>query len=112
MTDCKSIEDLEKKYKKISNSIESGVHSVTSIHVHRIIDSSIDEAVKIATQQERGRSSKIISLAISMLNAVGCFQGCDGSGAIQLSEDEVIQCQWCDELRQIKAYYDEIVKGE
>ena len=43
-----------------------------------------------------------IKLAIGMLNHVKCVQNCDGNGAIQISEDEWEQCQWCDELNKLK----------
>ncbi len=41
--------------------------------------------------------------ALGMFAHVDCIQGCGGSGAIQVSEDEVQQCQWCCELDSIKA---------
>ncbi len=41
--------------------------------------------------------------ALGMLTHVACIQGCGGSGAIQISEDDIQQCQWCDELDSIKA---------
>ena len=27
-----------------------------------------------------------------------CYQGCGGSGGVQISEDEVQQCQFCDQI--------------
>ena len=40
-------------------------------------------------------------MAIKMLNYINCPE-CDGSGAKQISEDEVAQCQWCDEKNKIQ----------
>ena len=40
---------------------------------------------------------KALTIANGMLNHVGCItNGCIG-GAIQTSEDDFEQCQWCDE---------------
>ncbi len=42
-------------------------------------------------------------IATKLLAHADCIQGCGGSGAIQVSEDEVVQCQWCAELDDFKA---------
>jgi hypothetical protein len=36
-----------------------------------------------------------------MIEYVGCKE-CGGAGAVQISEDEVHQCQWCAEKDYIK----------
>ncbi len=39
---------------------------------------------------------KALKIANGMLNNFKCIQDCKG-GAIQISEDDFEQCQWCDE---------------
>lgn len=53
-----------------------------------------------ADQAEIKRLREALEKAINMLNNIECPQDCV-NGAIQISEDEVQQCQWCDELNQI-----------
>lgn len=37
---------------------------------------------------------------------------CDGSGATQISEDEIRQCQWCDEKKKAQALLGADVSGK
>ena len=55
---------------------------------------------------------EILKLAFSMINHIKCINsGCDGKGAIQISYDEWIQCQWCDEKIIIESKIKEIENG-
>lgn len=45
---------------------------------------------------------KALNISWRQLRVVGCYQGCGGSGAIQISEDDCEQCQWCGEQIIIK----------
>jgi len=50
------------------------------------------------------RALKIAWNQLTSINAMqGCPQGCGGTGAIQLTEDDWDQCQWCGEQEIIRA---------
>lgn len=53
-------------------------------------------------ETENTRLKEQVNNAAAMLRHVQCPQGCGGTGAIQISEDDVEQCQWCAELQQLK----------
>lgn len=44
-----------------------------------------------------------LELSLKRNALFGCIQNCDGNGAIQLSEDEWEECQWCSERKYLES---------
>lgn len=63
------------------------------------------KGASIAHEQGRREAEEplvqILEMADGMLAHVGCVQRCQ-AGAFQITEDEVQQCQWCDQHQQIR----------
>jgi hypothetical protein len=78
-----------------------GLRTVAEVNGTTLFDKLATAKFIVESCNNYERVKAALEKALKMIEYVGCKE-CGGAGAVQISEDEVHQCQWCAEKDYIK----------